>query len=146
MPTANHVEITISVAEESLARATTIATRAGLSMEVVLPRLIEALAAGELPDSILQPLRTPFDTYDDFLERDLAHLDAEAALFELTRGIADRARAIATELRRAKPDRERIKAWQSEMTEALEARGTLNPGDASVLRQATDRFPRLAND
>jgi len=131
-------------------RAEHACARRGMELNDVLRTLVRRIALdGAIPFDMNAPARvtepggTPFDHYGEFLTQDLAHLKAESVISLLASFVANRARLIATENRKARPNRAKLTKWESEAREAMNHRRTMNTKDAKVVTKVEKKFSTL---
>ena len=110
-------------------QAEAVCVRRGTDRNHVLRTLVRRIAIEDeipfdlnAPARAAEPQRVPFDRYGDFLTQDLAHLEAESLISLLAGFVADRARKIAEEQTKTKPDAAKIAAWHREASEAMQMR------------------------
>lgn len=117
--------------------------RRGLDLNDVLRTLVRRIAMEDAipfdlnaPARIATDARTPFDRYGEFLDQDLAHLKIESVIGLLATFIADRARRMAAEKKKTKPNTKRIEQWLQEASEAMQyRRGALNSSNAAKVEK-----------
>ena len=131
-------------------RAEHACARRGMELNDVLRTLVRRIALDgaipfdmNAPASVAEPGGTPFDRYGEFLTQDLAHLKAESVISLLASFVANRARLIATENRKVRPNRAKLSKWESEAREAMNYRRTMNTKDAKVVAKVEKKFSTL---
>ena len=106
-----------------------------IAMEHAIPFELSAPAAADAP--------APFAQYGKFLLDDLAHVKAESVIALLATFIANRARRIAGEKRKAKPNAKLIAKWEAENREAVQYHRVLNTRDSELVSKVEKRFTDL---
>ena len=89
------------------------------------------------------PARVPFDRYGTFLEHDLKHLKAESVISLLAGFVAKRARQMATERAKSRPNTKKIEQWNTEAMEAMTLRRSIDTNDEALLARTEKRFTAL---
>ena len=131
-------------------RAEEICARTGMELNDVLRTFLRRIVIdGAIPFDLNAPARvaepeaTPYGQYSEFLTDDLAHLKAESVITLLASFAANRAHRIATEKRKARPNRENLKQWEAEAREAMNYRRTINTKDDKLLSTLEQKFTAL---
>jgi DNA-damage-inducible protein J len=142
--------IRFRIEEDIKARAENICARLGMEMNDVLRTLVRRIALDKaIPFDmhttfrVEEPSRSPFDRYGQFLTDDLAHLKAEAVISLLWIFAAKRARQIALENRKPRPNRKQITKWETEAEEAMEYSRTMDTRDDKLVAKVEQRFAAL---
>jgi hypothetical protein len=131
-------------------RAEDACAQRGMELNDVLRTLVRRIALDgaipfdmNAPGRVAEPGGTPFDRYGEFLTQDLAHLKAESVISLLASFVANRARLIATEKRKARPIRANLSKWESEAREAMNYRRTMNTKDDKLVAKVEKKFSAL---
>jgi addiction module RelB/DinJ family antitoxin len=137
--------IRFRIEEDIKARAENICARLGMEMNDVLRTLVRRIALDKaIPFDmhttfrVEEPSRSPFDLTDD-----LAHLKAEAVISLLWIFAAKRARQIALENRKPRPNRKQNTKWETEAEEAMEYSRTMDTRDDKLVAKVEQRFAAL---
>jgi addiction module RelB/DinJ family antitoxin len=131
-------------------RAEQVCARTGMELNDVLRTLVRRIVIDEAipfdlntPGRVAEPEGTPYGEYGEFLTDDLAHLKADSVITLLASFAANRAHRIATEKRKARPNREILKRWETEAREAMSYRRTINTKDDKLLSKLETKFTAL---
>ena len=131
-------------------RAEEVCARYGLELNDVMRTLVRRIALDDsipfdmnAPGRIAEPSGSPFDRYGAFLTEDLAHLKAKSVISLSGSYIANRARRMATERHKARPNRAHVARWKSEVQEALQYRRTLDTKDQKLVAKGEKNFAAL---
>jgi len=131
-------------------RAEAVCARTGMDLNDVLRTLVRRIVTdGAIPfdvntsGRVAEPRGVPYAQYGEFLTEDLAHLKAESAISLLASFAADRAHRIATEKRKARPNRANLKRWAAEARDAMNYRRTMNTRDDKLVSKVEKKFAAL---
>ena len=95
------------------------------------------------PPARPDPTKAPFTEYGAYLDKDLAHLKAELTLSLLATFIADRAKRLAEERDKPKPNVKLRQRWEREMREAAGYHRTLNTRDLALVERVDAKYRAL---
>lgn len=131
-------------------RAESICAALGMDLNDVLRILLRRIAMEEaIPFNLNAPARLPKDAqvpfahYGDFLQQDLKHLAAESVISLLATFVAKRARQMTAERGKPKPNATKIEQWNTEATEAMQLRRSIDTTDDALLARVEKRFTAL---
>jgi hypothetical protein len=132
------------------ARAEAVCIKRGLALNDVLRALVRRIAQEDAIPFDLNPTYRvaespppPYDRYGDDVGEDVSQLRAEAVITLLVSFIADRARRIAAEKKKSRPDHDKLARWEQEAQAALGHRRTLDTQDEASLAAIEREFAAL---
>jgi addiction module RelB/DinJ family antitoxin len=132
------------------ARAEAVCIKQGLELNDVLRALVRRIAFEDAIPFDLNPTYRvaesppqPFDRDADDLDEDVSQLRAEAVLSLLVSFVADRARRMAAEKKKSRPNRDTLARWEQQSQSALAYRRTLDTQDEASLAAIEREFTAL---